>query len=121
MKKLWFAGLFLILTLSLCTAQQLYVNSFYKEMTDCLETAENYYNKGDKDNLSKQTKEIQQLWEDNNELLFTFSNHTALNELGQRIRGMSDYSTNKQELIAEAKSWTKIFYENEKISFSNIF
>ena len=63
----------------------------------------------------------QKLWENNNELLFTIANHSALNELGQRIRAMNDYSTNKQELIAEAKAWTLIFYENEKISFANIF
>ena len=115
MKRLWFAAVFLLLCIGLCFAEQHYINKFYNEMSTKLDTAI-VCAEPDKEAAVKSVKEY---WGKNNNLIFTFTNHGVLDELSALIRSADSKSPNDD--LRKARATLEVFYENQKITFANIF
>ncbi len=47
MKRLWFAIIFLVVIAALCSAEQLYIEHFYREMSASISAAEDALTGGD--------------------------------------------------------------------------
>ncbi len=119
MKRVWFAVAFILLSAGLCIYQQCYVKTSCEKMFVILEEAQKFENAKDKDNRNKKIEELQRYWSARNNFLFAFSEHSTLDELAKNIRSLKAAHSMKSSL-EETKVLVLIFYENERISFSNI-
>ncbi len=118
MKRLWFAVIFLLICAALCIAEQYYINNFYNEMNEKIDTAL-VFEKKDDERLTDAVNDIQEYLNENNDLIFMLTNHVVLNELSTAVRSVNAAGTEDDLMLI--RSWLKVFYENQKITLSNIF
>ena len=118
MKRLWFAVIFLFICLALCIAEQYYINDFYRGMNKRIDTAVAYEETND-ERLGEAVRDIQKYWGAHNDLIFTLTNHIVLNELSTAVRSINSEGTADDLMLVRA--WLKVFYENQRITLSNIF
>ncbi len=120
MKRVWFAFGFIILSVLLCVYEQGYVKNTCEEMTSILveaQIAEETKNDRVRD---EKIKELQDYWKRKNDFLFMFSEHGGLDELGGAIRSL-ERAHNMRSEIEETRNKVVVYYENERITFANIF
>ena len=119
MKRVWFAVIFIVLSIGLCVYEQYYVKSSCDNMIAIIDEAQEFEKAKDKENRDKKIDEIQSYWKKCNDFLFAFSEHGGLDDLAEHIRSLKE-AHNMKSALAETKALLKIYSENEKISFSNI-
>lgn len=121
MKRIWFAVIFLVIAGILCVSEQYYVKNVYHDLTLKIETAQNYAEKENKEQLNNSINEIKKYWDKNNELLCTIADHGVLDDLGTEINSLNaDDPEEAKNSLKTSKALTKIFYENQRTSFANI-
>lgn len=120
MKRIWFAVIFLALAAVLCVSEQMYINGFYDDMNDAIHSAEAALDSGDYNEYLTYEKNIETIWKKRNNVLYAIGEHKELDDIAVQIRSVPyDRGDEKKELHAlSAKLFA--YYENEKISFSNI-
>lgn len=118
MKRVWFAAAFLIIAAGMCFAEQYYINDFYNSLSEKISVAEEYNKSGDK-RLGEAIDDIKQYWGKHNNLIFALANHGVLNDLSSEIRSLS--VDNAEEGLGKSKAFLIAFYENQRITLSNIF
>lgn len=118
MKRIWFAVVFILIAAALCAGEQTYVKQVYNELNSEISRAEQYESPED---LADAIKNIQNYWDDNNDLLFTLADHSVLDDLGTSIRSLDPNDEDVKSVMAEIKALNDVFYENEKITLANIF
>ena len=119
MKRVWFAVIFILLSIGLCVYEQCYVKTSCENMIAILEEAQEYEKAKDETNRDKKIDELQKYWQKKNDFLFAFSEHSTLDNLALNIRSLKAAHSMKSSL-EETKALVLIFCENEKISFSNV-
>ena len=118
MKRLWFALIFLFIAAGLCFAEQYYINDFYNNLSEKISAAERYEKDGDAQ-LSEAISDIQDYWQKHNDLIFTLTNHGVLNDLSSEIHSLN--TENAKEGLPKTRAFLIAFYENQRITFANIF
>lgn len=118
MKRIWFATIFLLLCVGLCTGEQLYVRKVYSDINNEISKIEKYEKA---DDIAEGVNNIKKYWDKNNNLLFTIADHGVLDDLSTAIRSLDAKDEELKKDLTEVKSITKVFYENQKITFANIF
>ncbi len=118
MKRVWFAVIFLFVLLVLCFAEQHFINNFYSEMSERVDAAIEYQKVGD-GRLESAVEEIKDYWFKNNDLIFTLTNHGVLDMLSADIRSLE--TSELENDLNEVKAMLNVFYENQRITFANIF
>ena len=121
MKRIWFAVIFLSLAAALCITEQNFIKTFHEEMDKKITAAEAAAEGGDKKKLDAEITEIKYFWKEHNDLLFTLSNHALPDELGARIRALRPENANAVEELEGIKAMNDVFYEDQRITFANIF
>lgn len=118
MKRIWFAILFLALSVGLCVGEQMYSKKVYNDINSII--AE-YDENGNNEDKSRTVNRIKDYWDKHNDLLFTIEESEALNELGQAISGLDPDDKDIPKSLNEIKTINKFFYENQRITAANIF
>lgn len=121
MKRLWFAIIFLVVIAALCSAEQLYIEHFYREMSASISAAEEALTGGDEQEFTKAQKEIENIWQQKNDLLYAVGEHHTLDGIAVQIRAMPYGKGEEIKELHSLRAQLFAYYENEKISFSNIF
>ena len=78
MKRIWFAIVFLIVSVALCTGEQCYVKQVHGNINTRVEQAIEQLENKDKQQLKSSVKGIKEYWERYNNLLFALSDHGVL-------------------------------------------
>lgn len=125
MKRLYIAVLFLFISVSLCVFEQYTVKSTYDQMTGYIETAIEYKNKNDNENAEKTCKAMSEYWENRQPFLTAMIEHSSLNETSVAINSLNGLAQENSDDLVEnlitAKNQIKSIYDNQRISFGNIF
>ncbi len=115
MKRLWIAIAIIGIAIFLCVGEQLYVKSFCDEMNIIVSSAQN---DPGKENIQK----IKKYWDKKNDILYSICQHDMLDEMSISINQL--ISTDDEEEIKSAlidiKAQNYTFYENQRVTFSNI-
>ena len=121
MKRLWFAVIFLALAGVMCCVEQTYINCFYAEMSEKISTAEAALDNNDYRLYEENTQDIEKLWSDKNDFLYAFGEHRDLDSIAVLIRSMPYDKKDAKKELRSLKAQLYAYYENERISFSNVF
>ena len=119
MKRVWFAVVFIALCIGLSVYEQCYVKTSCENMIMILEQAQRFEKEKNENGRNQKIEELQSYWKKRNDFLFAFSEHGGLDELAENIRSLKE-AHNMKSALAETKALVKIYYENERISFSNV-
>lgn len=118
MKRIWFATIFLLLCIGLCTGEQLYVRKVYSDINSEISKIEKTESTAAR---AECVDKIKKYWDKNNNLLFAIADHGVLDDLSTAIRSLDAQDEELNKDLTEVRSITKVFYENQKITFANIF
>ncbi|MBQ9518091.1 MAG: DUF4363 family protein [Eubacterium sp.] len=121
MKRLWFAIIFLIVTATLCTGEQLYIEDFYRDMSSQITAAEKALDSGNEKEFRSAEHELEEIWQQKNDLLYAVGEHHALDGIAVQIRSMPYGKGEEIKELHSLRAQLFAYYENEKISFPNIF
>lgn len=121
MKRLWFAVIFLAIATALCLGEQSYIRTFHRETDKRITTAITAAETKDAAALEAAVASLQQYWGKHNNLLCTLSNHTVPDELGARIRSIRTESGDLLVELESIRAFNEVLYENQRITFANIF
>ena len=119
MKRVWFAVLFIVLCVGLAAYEQVYVRNCCERMISILGEAQQFEKEKNSELRDKKIDELQKYWKKHNDFLFVFSESGGLDDLAGHIRSLKE-AHNMKSALAETKALVKIYYENEKVSFSNV-
>lgn len=106
MRRIWFAIVFLALSVGLCITEQIYLQSTYKAICSFVD--------------NEDAKAIVEYWDKRNDILYAFSDHKALDNLSEAIHELED-NDDKKIALNEIRAISKTYYENQRITLSNIF
>lgn len=108
MKRIWIAAVLIITSVILCTSEQIYVKNFYQTVCTLAE--------------EEKPKELKEYWENKNDTVYIFSHHDVLDDLAQLISALDDEKNEQtKNELSEIQAVAKVYYENQRITFSNIF
>ena len=111
MKRIWIAAVLLVILAGLCTAEQYYTKSAHDSIVQMATEA-----KRDK----KEINALKLYWREHNDTLYAMSNHDALDGLAAAIEALDPESDDFEEQLNEIIAMTKVYYENQRSTFSNI-
>ena len=120
MKRIWFAVIFLALTAVLCVCEQCFIADFYKEMNESITTAESAIKQSDKEEYKKAADEMSALWKKKNDILYAVGEHAKLDDIALQINSLPYENGEELKELHSLRAQLYDYYENEKISFSNI-
>jgi hypothetical protein len=118
MKRIWFAIAFISIITLLCVGEQKYVAKVYNDLNDEIATSLSASNQKD---LSNSINSIQKYWKDNNDILFAIADHGVLDDLSAEINSLDSNNEDVKSDLSEIKSLLKVFYENQRVTISNVF
>ena len=121
MKRAWFAVIFLIIVGLLCTGEQYFLHRFCHTLNAKIDYAIACCDNEDSRQAQYAIEDVQQYWAKHNDLLFVTSAHGGINELGVQIRALDADNKEVKNELKHTKALNTIYFENEKISFANIF
>ncbi len=120
MKRLWFSVAFLAIIVGLCVYEQIYVKNVTDEMHNRIEAIQKA------DNIDSQLKDdidsLQQYWRKNHKMLLLTCDHNTIDEIEVALYEI-EYKEDEEikSALADAKALTKNLYDNERLTFGNIF
>lgn len=106
MKRIWFAVIFLALSVGICATEQIYLESTYKAICSYVD--------------NEDEKAIIDYWNSRNDILYAFSDHRTLDSLSEAVNELED-GEDKKIALNKIRAISKAYYENQRITFSNIF
>jgi len=121
MKRIWFAAVFLVMAAALCLTEQLYISSFHTEMDKKITAAATAAEGKNKAELDARLKDVRAYWDGKNEILCMLSSHTLPDEIGAGIRAIYTDHPHIEEELARIRALNDVLYENQHITFANIF
>lgn len=125
MKRLYVALCFLAVAISLCIFEQYTVNSAYKEATVYINTAMEQVDNKDFENAKNTCKSLNDYWNKKQKYMAAMIDHGALDDAGVTINNLEELAENKSDSLEDelitAKNQIKSIYENQRITFGNIF
>ncbi len=114
MKRIWFAAIFMIMCAASCVGEQIYLDNTYGEICKITQAAS--------ENPSKSSVEkIKRFWNRNDSIYYVIWDHSAVNDLALEINALDSNSDEIKKDLADIKNAGKALYDNERLSFDNIF
>lgn len=125
MKRVYIAFAFLAIAVSLCIFEQCTVSTVYKEASSYINTAINEVSKKDYDSAQSTCKKLNAYWDKKQKYMAAMIDHGSLDDASVTINNLEDLAQNRSESLEDelitAKNQIKGMYENQKITFGNIF
>lgn len=122
MKRLWFAGIFLIAALLACTYEQYMVKYTYTEINEIIDSALVADNPSQK---AECCNEIAEKWDKRVKTLTLFTDHSITQSADVSFGTLKSLAENDieniDETLIETKSELQLIYDSSRINFSNIF
>lgn len=125
MKRLFIAIAFLALAFGLCTFEQITINKTYSQANSYIDRAIEQVEKQDFKGAEETCSTLDEYWDSKQQYLTAMIDHGSLDDTGVTITSLKDMAKNESddlegELIT-AKNQIKSIYDNQKITFGNIF
>lgn len=117
MKRIWFAVIFLAITMVFCAGEQIYVKKVYNDLNQQISQATEYDSFED---LVQAITNMQLYWQKNNDILFAISYQDNLNELSVAIKTLDPKDEDIKLKLAEVEACNFVFYENQRLSIANV-
>ncbi|MGN1201838.1 MAG: DUF4363 family protein [Eubacterium sp.] len=125
MKRLYVAFCFLAIAVSLCIFEQYTVNTSYKEATAFINTAIEEVEKEDYDSAKETCKKLSDYWGEKQKYMAAMIDHGSLDDANLTINSLEELADSKSDSLEDelitAKNQIKSMYENQKITFGNVF
>ena len=122
MKRLWFAGIFLLIAVFACSYEQFMVKYTYTEINEMIDKA---LQTDDSSEKAEFCNEISEKWDERVRVLTLFTDHSITQSadvsFGTLKSLAENNSENIDETLIETKSEIRQIYENSKVNLSNIF
>ncbi len=118
MKRIWFAVIFLVLSISLCIGEQVYVKNVYEELDNKISIAQSHTNDSQ---LNNSIQDIKDYWTKYNDILFALSYQSNLDDLSVAVKTLDPDDDDINIKLLEVKAYSVVFYENQRLSPENIF
>ena len=115
MKRIWIAAALLAIMLGLCIGEQIYINSFCNGLDELIASAQ-------EEPTKERLEAIHEYWNKKNDVLYAMCQHDMLDELSVSIHEMNNSQDEEaiKGALTDAKAQNYTFYENQKITLSNI-
>lgn len=108
MKRIWIALLLIGFAVGICIYEQYEVKEFCDEMERLVQ--------------SEDLTGIKDYWRKHNDKIYIFSSHDMLDEIAQCVEMLPDEKdSDTKNALNELRAFVKSYYENQKLSPSNIF
>lgn len=125
LKRLYIALIFMVISISLCIFEQYTINSTYKVANQYINTAISQLDKNDYNAAKASCKQLNDYWGEKQKYMTAMIDHGSLDEASITISNLEDLADSESddlgsELIT-AKNQIKSIYENQKITFGNVF
>ena len=114
MKRIWFAVIFMLLCAASCAGEQIYLTDTYGEICEITQAVSKKPSK-------KGVEEIKRFWNKNDSIYYIIWDHSAVNDLALAINALDSDSDEIKKDLADIKNAGKALYDNERLSFDNIF
>lgn len=125
MKRLYIALGFLAIAISLCIFEQCTVNTVYREASAYIDSAIEEVNKNDYDSAEKTCKKLNDYWNQKQKYMAAMIDHGSLDDASITINNLPDMAENDSDSLEDelitAKNQIKGMYDNQRITFGNIF
>ena len=122
MKRLWFAGIFLLIAVFACSYEQFMVKYTYTEINEMIDNALQTDDNAEK---AEFCNAISEKWDKKVKVLTLFTDHSITQSadvsFGTLKSLAENNSENIDETLIETKSEIRQIYENSKVNLSNIF
>ena len=120
MKRIWISVTFISIIIGLCVYEQIYVKNVADEMHNRIEAIQ----KADHINieLKDDIDSLQRYWDKKHMVLLLTCDHNTIDEIEVAVYELEYKDDNEiKNALADAKALTKNLYDNEKLSFGNVF
>ncbi len=125
MKRLYIAIAFIVLALCLCITEQCTVKSSYTKANAYIDSALSSLENNDFTNTKENCRELKAYWDGMYPFLTAMIDHNALDEAKLTINSLqklSEDETNEMRTgLYSAKNQIDLIYNNQKITFGNVF
>lgn len=125
MKRLYIAFAFLAIAISLCIFEQCMVNTIYKETSAYIDTAIEDISRQDYDSAESACTKLNHYWDKKQKYMAAMIDHDSLDDVSITINNLKDLAQNQSDSLEDelitAKNQIKGMYDNQRITFGNIF
>lgn len=125
MKRLYIAAAFLLLSVGLCIFEQYTVTTSYENATQIIDTAIEEVRGGDYEKVQESCHTLQEYWSERQRYMAPIIEHGALDDASSTISALEYLAESKSDSLSDelitAKNQVKAIYENQKITFGNVF
>lgn len=118
MKRIWFAIIFLAISVGLSASEQMYVKKVYNDLNTMISEYSEYNDFAD---MLKGISNIEEYWDANNDLLFSIEDSNTLDDLGFAIYKLEANKANYKKTMKEIEMISRFFYRNQRVTLANIF
>lgn len=125
MKRLYIAIIFLAISVSLCIFEQYTVQETYKTATRYINNAIEAVDNNDYKKAEDDCKKLNDFWDEKQKYMTAMIDHGYLDDANLTISSLEELAKNKNESLEQelinAKNHIKSIYQNQKITFGNVF
>lgn len=125
MKRLYIAIIFLVISISLCIFEQYTVQETYKTATRYINSAIEAVDNNDYKKAANDCKRLNDFWGEKQKYMTAMIDHGCLDDANLTIGSLEELAKNKNESLEQelinAKNHIKSIYQNQKITFGNVF
>lgn len=125
MKRLYIAIAFILLALAVCITDQCTVKSAYTKTNAYIDSALTSLENDDFEGTQKSCRELKEYWDSVYPLLTAMIDHDALDEAKLTINSLQNIEENNADEMKtglySAKSQLSLIYDNQKVTFGNVF
>lgn len=125
MKRLYVALAFLAIAISLCIFEQYTVNEVYQEASAYINTAIDEIDREDYSSAQNTCKKLNEYWDKKQKYMAAMIDHGSLDDASVTINNLTYMAENESDSLEDelitAKNQLKGMYDNQKITFGNVF
>lgn len=125
MKRLYIAIAFIVLALCLCITEQCTVKSSYTKASGYIDSALSSLENDDFAGTKENCNELKTYWDGMYPFLTAIIDHTALDEAKLTINSLQKINEDEKDemrtALYSAKNQMDLIYNNQKITFGNVF
>lgn len=113
MKRVWIAVALIFISIFFCSWEQYEITNFYKDVDEYCQN----------ENYSQAAQQVSDIWNEKNNILYAFSQHDLLEHLAENIEQLNpkDDEDKIKSALKEIRAQNNVYYQNHKMTFSNIF
>lgn len=125
MNRIWFAAIFLAITIGVCSYEQITIRNTFEDLTEILDVMSQDAEKEDYRAVEAKSRDMEKIWDKKYPVLSALNDHSTLNDTGVTLHSIRDLAKDENEdvkaTVDEAKNQLQVIYDANKISFGNVF